>query len=178
MTKQGKKKLWNTLFLVTVLGVTLIVLFTCNQDLNFRNIGEFLASSNPWLLLAAFFCMVLNTAFEALSLHAILRGIGCKPKYRSSFAYASSEVYFSAITPSASGGQPASAFYMMKDGVDAGRSSFALVFNVIAYTAAFFVIGILGFALRPRGAARLFRRLCAVESRRIEGVPRNRKTAV
>lgn len=149
MTKKGRKKLLNTLFLVTVIGVTLLILFLCNKELNFRNIGEFIASSNPWLLLAAFGCMILNTAFEGLSLFAILRAIKCKPKYRSSFAYASAEVYYSAITPSASGGQPASAFYMMKDGIDAGKSSFALVFNVIAYTAAFFVIGILAFALRP-----------------------------
>ena len=64
--------------------------------------------------------------------------------------YSSADIYYSAITPSASGGQPASAYYMVKDGMDAGATTFTLVFNLIAYTAAILVIGVLAFIFRPR----------------------------
>ena len=63
--------------------------------------------------------------------------------------YSAADVYYSALTPSASGGQPACAYYMVKDGMDTGTATFALVFNLVAYTAAIFVIGATGFLLRP-----------------------------
>ena len=40
-------------------------------------------------------------------------------------------------------------YYMVKDGMDTGTATFALVFNLIAYTGAILVIGTVGFLLRP-----------------------------
>ena len=67
----------------------------------------------------------------------------------SAMAYSCADIYYSALTPSASGGQPASAYYMIKDGIDGGGTSFILIFNLIAYTFAIFVVAALGFILRP-----------------------------
>lgn len=135
--------------LVVLIAVTLVVLITSNRELNFENIGSFLKSCNPWWISAAVVAMFLSVLFEALSLHFILRGLGERPKMRLSLVYATADVYYSAITPSASGGQPASAFYMVKDGIGAGKASFALVFNLIAYTLAIIIIGGIAFLLRP-----------------------------
>ena len=57
--------------------------------------------------------------------------MGYKPKLYSSLAYSTADTYYSAITPSASGGQPASAYYMVKDEVSAGASGFSLIFNLV-----------------------------------------------
>ncbi|MFR2128888.1 MAG: hypothetical protein ACLS4M_06675 [Eubacterium ventriosum] len=50
--------------------------------------------------------------------HKVLCGtFGYKRPFRKCLVYSSSDIYFSAITPSATGGQPASAYFMMKDKV-------------------------------------------------------------
>ncbi len=149
MSRQAKKMLFNVLFLLLLVAVTLVVLILSNRELNFQNIGEFLRGCNPWWLLAAVGAMILSVVFEAVSLHFILRGLGERPKLAGSLVYASADLYYSAITPSASGGQPAAAFYMVKDGIGAGKASFALVFNLIAYTFAIILIGAAVFAVRP-----------------------------
>lgn len=149
ISKRVRKQILNILFLALLVGITLIILVTSNRELNFQNIKDFIHGCNPWLLAAAFVCMLLFIAFEGGSLHLICRRLGYKNKFFSSMAYASADVYYSALTPSASGGQPASAYYMVKDGIDAGTTSFALVFNLVAYTAAIFVIGLTAFILRP-----------------------------
>lgn len=150
LSKNTKKQLINILFLAVLIGVTLFILFTSNRELNFENIKDFILRCNPWLIVAAFVCMLLFIAFEGLSLHLTSRRLGYKPKLFSSMVYSSADIYYSAITPSASGGQPASAYYMVKDGMDAGATTFTLVFNLIAYTAAILVIGVLAFIFRPR----------------------------
>ena len=149
MTQKAKKNILNIAFLLLLIGITVTVLFACNQELNFENIKAFLVSSNPWYIAIIFLCMILSIAFEGWSMHLIVRRLGYRPKMRSSMAYAAADVYYSAITPSASGGQPASAFYMMRDGISGGITSFSLLFNLIAYTASIFIIGIVGFALNP-----------------------------
>lgn len=149
ISKRARKQLINVSVLLLLVGLTLIVLFTSNRELNFENIGIFLSGCDYRWMIAAVAAMLLFVIFEALSLHFILHGLGERPKLRSSLVYSTSDIYYSAITPSASGGQPASAFYMIKDGIGAGKSSFALVYNLIAYTAAIIVIGVLAFAVRP-----------------------------
>ena len=51
-------------------------------------------------------------------------------------------MYFSAITPSASGGQPASAYFMMKDGIPGYVTTVALLINLVMYTLALLTVGI------------------------------------
>lgn len=147
--KNVKKQIFNIAFLVLLIGITLVVLIASNRELSFGNIFGFLKSCDPWWLIAALIAMFFSVAFEGISLHFILRGLGERPRLRSSMVYATADVYYSAITPSASGGQPASAFYMVKDGIGAGKASFALVYNLIAYTTAIIVLGVSALALRP-----------------------------
>jgi len=149
ISKRAKKQLLNILFLVLLIGITLTVLLLSNRELNFENILNFLSECNYWYIAAAFVCMLLFIVFEGLSLHVIARRLGCKTKISSSLAYSSADVYYSAITPSASGGQPASAYYMVRDGMGGGVTGFTLVFNLISYTAAIIVIGIAAIIAYP-----------------------------
>ena len=149
LQKSTKKQIINVVFLVVLIVVTLVVLFASNRELNFESIIKFLKSCDYRWMIAAAGAMVLSVVFEGLSLHFILRGLGERPKLHSSLAYATADVYYSAITPSASGGQPASAYYMVKDGIGAGKASFTLVFNIVAYTASIIIIAIVSLILRP-----------------------------
>ncbi len=148
ISKRTRKLTLNILFLLLLVAVTIVVLFTAN-DISLSDIGDFLSRCKPGWIAAAFGAMLLFILFEATSLFFILRGLGEKPHPLSAIAYSTSDTYYSAITPSASGGQPASAFYMVKSGIAAGKASFALVFNLAAYTASIIVIGIVALCVRP-----------------------------
>ena len=149
MKKSTKKHLLNFAVLFILIALTLVILFTSNKELNFGDIFEFLQKSNVVYLLLAFACMLGYILFEGLSLHVICHTVGHKCKPVQSLVYATADVYYSAITPSAAGGQPASAYYMVKDGMSGGSATFTLVFNIIAYTAAIIVLGIAAFIIAP-----------------------------
>ena len=57
-------------------------------------------------------------------------------------------MYFSAITPSASGGQPASAYFMMKDGIPGYATTVALLINLVMYTLALLTVGIVSIIFK------------------------------
>ena len=141
MVKSLKKQFLNILLVVMLALVAFLLVRSSNEELNFDSIGEFFAKCNLWFIGAAVVCMLLYIIFEALSVHVILKDFGYSPKLHQSLAYSTSDVYYSGITPSATGGQPASAFYMIRDGVDGGTACFGLVFNLIGYTAALIIIG-------------------------------------
>lgn len=148
MTKKAKKQIINIAFLVVLIGVTFTVIFV-SQDINLHDIWQFLYNCNPWYIVGAFGGMLGYIIFEAISLHIIARRLGHKSKFTSSIAYSTSDLYYSAITPSASGGQPASAFYMMRDGMSGGTAGFTVLFNIISYTAATILVGLFGVVACP-----------------------------
>lgn len=149
-----RKAAWSLLFLVIA---ALSVWAVASQAKNFSLPGfwNFLRSASvPWLALA-FGCMLLSVWSEGRAIVHICRSFGHARGPLDGFAYASADVYFSAITPSATGGQPASAFFMVRDGIPGPVSTVALVVNLIMYTLSIVVIGLACFALRP-GVYRMF----------------------
>ncbi|MDE7440486.1 MAG: flippase-like domain-containing protein [Clostridia bacterium] len=149
LSKKAKNQLFSFLFLFLLIGITLTVLLLSYQELNFKNIFDFIKHSKWWLLVIAVVCMIAGVVFEGLSLFVISRKLEKKGKVLPSIAYSSADIYYSAITPSASGGQPAAAYYMVKDGMSAGSASFTLVFNTVAYTASLIILTVFAFCLRP-----------------------------
>lgn len=148
LSKKAKKQIINISVLVILIAVTLIVVFV-STDLNLHDIGAFVSNCNPWYIFAAFGGLLGYIVFEAISLHIIARKLGHKSKFVSSMAYSTSDLYYSAITPSASGGQPASAFYMVRDGMSGGTAGFTVLFNIISYTVATILVGLFALCVRP-----------------------------
>lgn len=149
MTKKTRSLLLNLAFVAVLVTITLVVLFVNQKELNFSDILNYFKNSNPGWIVAAFACMLLFIVFEGVSIFFIAYFFGEKPKLISSMAYSSADTFYSAITPTAAGGQPASVFYMARDGMSAGKASFAMLFNVIGYTAAIFAIGIAALCIDP-----------------------------
>lgn len=151
MSKRTKKLIINISILLALTGVTFLVLWLSyrGDNIDFNKIWAMLRKSKSWCIVAAFACMLLFIVFEGLSLWLITRRLGHKTKLRSALAYSASDTYYSAITPSASGGQPASMYYMVRDGMSGGVAGFSLVFNLMAYTAAIIIMGVFAFAVRP-----------------------------
>lgn len=147
MNRSFKKQIINIIFVVILFVITIFAVSKSTDELNFSNLKSFFLKANPIYLILAFICFIAFVLFEAISLHIILRKLGYKSRFKHSIAYATSDIYYSGITPSATGGQPASAFYMVKDGIDGGTTGFSLIFNLVGYTAAILIIGIVTMAL-------------------------------
>ncbi len=143
-----KKGLWT--FLALVLAAATIWMVIRGSGMSLREFMSSLRDASPVWIAAAFLCMFDFILFEGEAVRAIIRNIGYPQPPRRGFLYAAADVYFSAITPSATGGQPASAFFMMKDGVPAAVTTAALLVNLVCYNVAIMAIGILSVALRPQ----------------------------
>ena len=150
MSKKTKRLLLNLGFVAILVAITLAVLFVSQKDdLNFKQIVEYFENSNHVWIVGAFACMILFTVFEGLSIFFIARFFGSKPNIISCTAYSAANGFYSAITPTAAGGQPAAVFYMSRDGMSPGKASFAILLNTIGYTAAIFAIGIAALCINP-----------------------------
>ena len=115
--------------------------------------GELMADirtlSVPGVLLSIF-SMFGFIFFEGTALTVIVRSLGYPATHRRGFLYSAADIYFSAITPSASGGQPASAFFMIRDGIPATAVMATLLLNLIMYTMAIITIGLAAILLFPK----------------------------
>lgn len=149
MTKKTRNLLLNLAFVAVLVIVTLVVLFVNHKELNFKEIADYFTNSNPVWIVAAFACMLLFIIFEGISLWLIGRFFGYKTKLVSAVAYSSADTFYSAVTPTAAGGQPAAVYYMARDGMSAGKASFGMLVNVIGYTAAIFAVGIIALSINP-----------------------------
>lgn len=149
MTKRTRKLLINISILILLVGVTLLVLLLSYKELNFKNIAAFLRKSKGWAIAAAFGCMVLFIVLEGLAIKMIAGRLGHKTRTHRALAYSAADVYYSAITPSSTGGQPASLFYMMRDGMGAGTAGFTLILNLFSYSSAIVIMGVFALIASP-----------------------------
>jgi uncharacterized protein (TIRG00374 family) len=122
MKSSTKKQIFNIFIVMILFFITIVTILINSDELNFSNIKKFVTNANPLYIGAAFICWICFVLLEALSIHVILKSFKINPKIKSSIAYSTSDIYYSAITPSASGGQPASAYYMIRDGISSGIS--------------------------------------------------------
>lgn len=95
-----------------------------------------------WLVLglALVFCFV---AGESCIIHYMLRVCKQRVKFASCLKYSFIGFFFSYITPSSSGGQPAQMYYMKKDGVKIGFSTLIMLLVTIAYKSVLVILGLI-----------------------------------
>ena len=137
---QKKQWLWTLLF-IALAAASVFAVVAQSKDFSIVQFWEYLqAAKIPWLGMSLL-GMLGFIVFEGMALVCICRSFGYKTKQKNGFIYSASDIYFSAITPSASGGQPASAFFMMKDGIPGMLVTVALLINLVMYTLSILAIG-------------------------------------
>ncbi len=95
------------------------------------------------LVMAAFI------GFEARASQLILRALGSPQGYRRCYMYSCAGFFFSNITPSATGGQPAQICYMKRDGVSVAHGCIDMLLVTICYHTAAVIFGVLSLLLFP-----------------------------
>ena len=146
--KQKNKLGWSLLFLV-IAGASIWAVTAQSRSFSLEGMMESLKGPSAWWILAAVGCMLSFIYLEGLALLRICREFGYPQRHRKGFLYAAADIYFSAITPSATGGQPASAFFMLRDGIPGAVVTMALLTNLVMYVLSVLVLGLVCVLLRP-----------------------------
>lgn len=145
--KKGKL-LWSLLFII-IAAATVWAVASQSREFSLSDFAEYIkGASKPWLA-AALAAAAGFIIFEGEAVRALCRGLDYKSKHRSGFVYSAADIYFSAITPSATGGQPMCAYFMMRDGIPGAVATVILIANLTMYTSALLAIGAVTILIAP-----------------------------
>ncbi len=143
-----KNLIWAIIsFLLAVLTVGFIL--KQSKAVSISELISIIGSSNKLFFFLGGIAAALYVWFESVAICSILKNAGYPQSLKKGLLYSTSDVYFSAITPSATGGQPASAFFMLRDGVPAGMTTATLILNLMMYTVSIIVLGVISVVISP-----------------------------
>lgn len=148
MKKNKWKSFLNILFLVSVFLLTLWAVFR-GQDI--EQVLYYLTTANPFYILLGVGCVILFILGESVVIHYLLRVLGYRIRFGNCCLYSFVGFFYSAITPSASGGQPMQVVFMRKDGLPIAVSTVILAIVTITYKLVLVMIGAAVLLVRPAG---------------------------
>ena len=146
----AKKKNW--IWSAVALILAALSVWTVMQqakDYSLNDVKEYFMTADPFWIVMAVICMACFIIFEGLAILCVMKSFGHPRAFHKGVIYSAADIYFSAITPSATGGQPACAFFMIADGVPAAVSAIVLLLNLVMYTISIMTIGLIAVILRP-----------------------------
>lgn len=141
------KIIWAFISLIIAL-LTVLAVVSLSDSFSLELLKSYILNANPYWLIAAALSMFGFIFFEGMAVKRIAGALGYKRNMVQGTVYGAADVYFSAITPSASGGQPASAYFMVKDGIPGSVTTVTLLFNLIMYNLALLIMGVLCLIIR------------------------------
>ena len=144
----NKKKLIHNLLKYSIFLILIIVTFSVVFAKNdFGTFLDNLKHANPIYIALGIGCMVIFLLAEALNIRLILKNLGHRLTRRQAFRYSLIGFFFSSITPSSTGGQPAQIYFMNKDEIPISHSTLALLVELMGYQFALGLLALIGFFL-------------------------------
>ncbi|WP_343208953.1 lysylphosphatidylglycerol synthase transmembrane domain-containing protein [Anaerolentibacter hominis] len=134
------KKYMSSLYVL--LGMVALTFYVIFRNYQLGDVFQIAKSADIRLILLGVVMVFVHLVLGGRVLQLLLRSMRKKSSLMACSKYAGIEFYFSAITPSATGGQPAQAFYMAKDGIPAGSSTVALLLITVVYKLVLLFLGI------------------------------------
>ena len=126
--------------ILIILLVSAFIMFIMMKD-NFNEIVDNLINTNILYILLAFMLMTLNILFQSFSMHLYLKEIDQNYKFKDTFILMSSALFFNAITPFSSGGQPFQMYLLNKQGIKLTQAGNALLQNFLSYQISLILFG-------------------------------------
>lgn len=136
--RKNKKSILEILFLVLLVVFTFYALL---KDQELDEINQVLKTASLGWLIAALVLVIVFVCSESVIIHYMMISLGKKTKLHQCIRYSFIGFFYSCITPSASGGQPAQIYYMSKDGLDVSISTLVLMIVTITYKAVLVLVG-------------------------------------
>ena len=135
-----RKKIFWAIASVFIAILSIWTVVSQSKHFSFEILMSFIRNANKGWLFMSFVCTFGFIWFEGFALVRMARHFGYKTSAIDGTVYGGADVYFSAITPSASGGQPASAYFMIRDGIPGYAATVALLINLVMYTLSLFTM--------------------------------------
>ena len=137
MNSKTKQSL-SLLFMILLMGLTSYFIF---KDQSISSLLQALKTVNPFYILLGLAMMFIFVACEAMNTFSIMKALKQKVSYLKCLGFAFVGFYFSSITPSSSGGQPAQMFYMSKAKINLSYSSLNLLIITVVYQIVMMLLG-------------------------------------
>ena len=132
-----KKYLLNGLFLIALIGGTFYFLL---RDQEFDMLLKYISEANALWLFVGLLLMLVFVSFESIIIHYLMKSLSCAVSFINCLKYSFIGFFVSAITPSATGGQPVQMYYMKSDGISLTVSSLVLMVVTVAYKAVLLIL--------------------------------------
>ena len=126
-----KKKVLGLIYIAVTLAITIGICLLTTDD--FTPLFEVIQNINWWWMLGALGCMLVYFVFEAMPQYIIYKNHGYHLPLLQSVKVGVIGLYYSGITPSATGGQPMQVYYLSKLKLPVGVSSFISVLKLIFF---------------------------------------------
>ena len=126
--------------IIILIFVSLLIMFLIMKD-NFNEIIDNLLNANIFYLFLALIFMILSVLFQSFSMHLYLKELDKNYKFKDTFILMFSALFFNAITPFSSGGQPFQVYLLNKQGIKISESTNALLQNFLSYQLALITLG-------------------------------------
>lgn len=140
MNKKNKEHtlLYNFIIFVLLLEIVFFVFFKSND---ISHIFSVLSKVNVSYVFLGIICTFLFILCEAINIRRVLNVLGYKKSIFTYLKYSSIGFFFSAITPSSSGGQPMQIYYMNKDGINISHGTLSLLVQLASYQTITMILG-------------------------------------
>ncbi len=149
LQKETRKKIfWAFFFILLMIGsIGLIIGF--NKEFSLKMFLSFLKGTNIGFIIFSILVIVFYILAEGWSIVTVAKAFGYTFKKSDALYYAAADIYFSAVTPSASGGQPASAYFMLKDGISGPVVTVSLLYTLFMYSISIILLNVVVLILHP-----------------------------
>ncbi len=122
-----KKTIRNFAVFVVLILLTLWVIL---KDQSITEIIDVFSNVKMQFVFIGILCMVVYLVLEGINMRRTLKELGEKTSLKQCIKYSLIGLFFSSITPAASGGQPMQIYYMHKDNISVANSTLALLINL------------------------------------------------
>ena len=143
-----KKRRW-MLFSAVIAALSIWAVTAQWKGFSLAAFREDLQQADQRWMIPAVLCMLGFVLFEAAALKASCDTLKYPVSLGRACSYSAADIFFSAITPSASGGQPACLLLMRRDGIPSGVGTAVLLLTLAMYALAILTIGAFCALFRP-----------------------------
>lgn len=119
------------------------------KDESLANVIKAIHSVRPVFIITGIAMMVCYVLCEGINIWITMKALDKKTTLRDCLEFGFVGFYFSSITPSASGGQPAQVYFMKRKGISITSSSLGLMILLFAHQLVIVVYGVIALFVKP-----------------------------
>ena len=126
--------------IIILVSISIFIMYLIMKD-NFDEISQKILHANLLYILLGLLLVVVHILFQSLSMHLYLKEIDSNYRFKNTFILMFSALFFNAITPFSSGGQPFQVYILNKQGIKVTESTNAILQNFLAYQISLILLG-------------------------------------